>query len=71
MLREHEVAIRTGVMSDQTIELTSTRGRKAYPGTLRRIGYWDAETKQRYVFVTNRSSSRKCPGMVTVRGWLG
>ena len=24
-------------MSDQTIELTSARGRKAYPGTLRRV----------------------------------
>ena len=56
VLRDHEVAIRTGVMSDQTIELTSARGRKAYPGTLRRVGYWDAETKQRYVFVTNNTT---------------
>ena len=52
----HDVAIWTGVMSDQTIELTSARGRKAYPGTLRRVGYWDAETKQRYVFVTNNTT---------------
>ena len=56
VLREHEVAIRTGVMSDQTIELTSARGRKAYPGTLRRVGYWDQETKRRYVFVTNNTT---------------
>ena len=56
VLRDHEVAIRTGVMSDQTIELTSARGRKGYPGTLRRVGYWDAETKQRYVFVTNNTT---------------
>ena len=56
VLHDHEVAIRTGVMSDQTIELTSARGRKAYPGTLRRVGYWDAETKQRYVFVTNNTT---------------
>ena len=56
VLRDHDVAIRTGVLSDQTIELTSARGRKAYPGTLRRVGYWDAETKQRYVFVTNNTT---------------
>ena len=56
VLRDHDVAIRTGVLSDQTIELTSARGRKAYPGALRRVGYWDAETKQRYVFVTNNTT---------------
>ena len=56
VLRDHDVAIRTGVMSDQTIELTSARSRKAYLGTLRRVGYWDAETKQRYVFVTNNTT---------------
>ena len=56
VLRDHDVDIQTGVMSDQTIELTSARGRKAYPGTLRRVGYWDAETKQRYVFVTNNTT---------------
>ena len=56
VLRDHDVDIWTGVMSDQTTELTSARGRKAYPGTLRRVGYWDAETKQRYVFVTNNTT---------------
>ena len=56
VLRDHDVDIWTGVMSDQTIELTSARGRRAYPGTLRRVGYWDAETKQRYVFVTNNTT---------------
>ena len=50
VLRDHDVDIRTGVMSDQTIELTSKLGRKAYPGTLRRVGYWDEETRRRYVF---------------------
>lgn len=56
VLRDHEVDIWSGVMSDQTIELTSAWGRKAYPGTLRRVGYWDQETKRRYVFVTNNKS---------------
>ena len=56
VLREHDVDIRTGVMSDQTIELTSARGRKAYPGILRRVGYWDEETQRSYVFVTNNTT---------------
>ena len=56
VLRDHDVDIRTGVMSDQTIELTSKLGRKAYPGTLRRVGYWDEETQRRYVFVTNNTT---------------
>ena len=53
---EHDVDIRTGVMSDQTIELTGARGRKAYPGTLRRVGYWDEETQRSYVFVTHNTT---------------
>ena len=56
VLRDHDVDIRTGVLSDQTIELTSARGRKAYPGTLRRVGYWDEETNRSYVFVTNNTT---------------
>ena len=46
VLREHDVDIRTGVMSDQKIELTSARGRKVYPGTLlsHRTSNWAACT---------------------------
>ena len=29
---------------------------KAYPGTLRRVGYWDEETRRSYVFVTNNTT---------------
>ena len=36
--------------------LTSARSRKAYPGTLRRVGYWDEETRRSYVFVTNNTT---------------
>ena len=56
VVREHDVDIRTGVLSDQTIELTSARSRKAYPDTLRRVGYWDEETRRSYVFVTNNTT---------------
>ena len=56
VLRDHDVDIRTGVLSDQTIELTSARGCKAYPGTLRRVGYWDEATNRSYVFVTNNTT---------------
>ena len=42
-----------GVTSDQTIELTSKRGRKHCPILLRRVGYRDPETKRHYKFLTN------------------
>lgn len=43
----------TGVRSDQTIMLTGYTTRKSYPEKLRRVSYVDAETGQRYVFLTN------------------
>ena len=46
----------TGVLSDQTIELTSARSRKAYAAPLRRVAYQDPVTKNRYVFVTNNTT---------------
>ncbi len=49
----HGVRRGTGVISDETIELTSARGRKAYAAPLRRVVYKDPVTKNRYVFVTN------------------
>ena len=42
-----------GVTSDQTIELTSVKGRKRCPIPLRRIGYRDRDTGRHYVFLTN------------------
>ena len=56
VVRDHAVDMETGVESDQTIELTSAKGRRAYPGRLRRVGYYDAETRRRYVFVTNNTT---------------
>jgi hypothetical protein len=43
----------TGLRCDQTIVLTNYYPAKYYPGTLRRIGYFDVETKIHYVFLTN------------------
>ena len=54
--REHDVRPGTGVLSDQTIELTSARSRKAYAAPLRRVAYQDPVTKNRYVFVTNNTT---------------
>ncbi len=42
-----------GVTCDQTIEFTGTQTAKKCPVQLRRIGYRDAETGKRYVFLTN------------------
>ncbi len=52
----HAVRPGTGVISDETIELTSARGRKAYAEPLRRVVYKDLKTKNRYVFVTNNTT---------------
>jgi putative transposase len=43
-----------GIKADQEIRLTGKQTRKKYPITLRRISYCDSETKQSYVFITNR-----------------
>ena len=53
---EHDIRPGTGVLSDQTIELTSARSRKAYAAPLRRVAYQDPVTKNRYVFVTNNTT---------------
>jgi len=43
----------TGLRSDQTILLQGPRTSKDYPSPLRRISYYDADTENRLVFLTN------------------
>lgn len=43
----------TGLRSDQTIVLTGPKTSQAYPDSLRRLSYVDAETSKRFVFLTN------------------
>ena len=52
-LYSHAVDKTTGVRCDQTIVLRGYQARKDYPEKLRRIRYYDAETDQMYVFITN------------------
>jgi len=49
----HPVDRSTGVRSDQTVVLTSFESASAYPDTLRRVSYFDAETGKRLKFLTN------------------
>ena len=49
----HPVDKSTGVRSDQTVVLTSFESASAYPDTLRRVSYFDAETSKRLKFLTN------------------
>jgi IS4 transposase len=49
----HPVDKSTGVRSDHTVILTTIESATAYPDTLRRITYFDAETDQRLKFLTN------------------
>ena len=47
----------TGLRCDQTVVLTSFYPKKEYPDQLRRVKYYDAETKKRFVFLTNHFTS--------------
>ena len=49
----HAVDKSTGVRSDQTVILSSFQSASAYPDALRRVSYFDAETKKRLKFLTN------------------
>src|SRR5437870_2955741 len=49
----HPVDKSTGVRSDQTVILTAIDSVKAYPDTLRRVSYYDADTDKRLKFLTN------------------
>lgn len=49
----HDVLKNKGISCDQTIEFTSPQTAKKCPARLRRIGYRDALTGKKYVFLTN------------------
>ena len=49
----HPVDRLTGLRSDHTVILTALESAKVYPDTLRRIHYFDVETKKRFRFLTN------------------
>jgi putative transposase len=53
VLERREIDTTTGVTSDQTIELTGVKPQKLGLPRLRRVGYRDLETGQRYEFLTN------------------
>lgn len=46
----------TGLIYDQTIMLTGINSLKEYPEKLRRIKYYDEETKKMFIFLTNNFS---------------
>lgn len=52
-LYSHPIEKSTGVQCDQTIVLTGFYSSKDYPGRLRRIKYFDAETEKHLTFLTN------------------
>jgi len=43
----------SGILSDQTIQLSGTLTSKKYPGKLRLIKYWDEESNKTFTFLTN------------------
>jgi len=52
VIERRNVNRKQGLTSDQTIQLTGTKGHEC-PHHLRRIGYRDSETGHHYVFLTN------------------
>jgi Transposase DDE domain/Domain of unknown function (DUF4372) len=44
---------KSGIICDQAIELTTPLSKEKYPGPLRRIRYYDAETQKTLIFITN------------------
>lgn len=52
----HHIDRSTGLRCDQTIMLTGFYSLKKYPGKLRRVKYYDIETKKTLVFLTNNFS---------------
>ena len=52
-ITSHPVDKSTGVRCDQTIRLTGVKADKYYPDLLRRVKFYDEETKTTYVFLTN------------------
>ena len=49
----HPVDFATGVQSDHTVGLATTKSRRAYPSPLRRVRFVDPDTKKRLGFLTN------------------
>jgi Transposase DDE domain/Domain of unknown function (DUF4372) len=49
----HAVDKSTGVLSDQTVILSSLESATAYPDSLRKVSYYDAERHKRLTFLTN------------------
>jgi hypothetical protein len=44
----------TGIRADQTIQLLTHKSKKAYPGALRRVAFFDEKTQLDLVFLSNR-----------------
>ena len=53
VIERRKVDKNTGILCDQTIELTRESSLKKYPKRLRRIRYYDKETGNTLVFITN------------------
>ena len=49
----HPVDRSTGIICDQSVQLTGVRQAKCYPEKLRRVKYYDATTEKTLVFLTN------------------
>ena len=52
-LRVSEEDRKAGVRSNQIMHFTTPQARKSYPSHIRRVRYYDTETKQHFIFMSN------------------
>ena len=50
---QHEIDLKKGLLFDRTIQLTGPLSQQKYDKPLRLVGFYDAETKNTYHFLTN------------------
>ena len=53
VIGQHEFIEGTGVISDEIIRLTASKGASDYPEVLRMVKYYDIKTDKIYTFITN------------------
>jgi len=63
-LYSHQIDKSTGLRCDQTIVLTGYYAKKDYPDKLRRVKYYDQETGNTYVYLTNNF---KIPALIVAQ----
>jgi putative transposase len=70
VLERRKIDKKAGISSDQIIKYTSSRSQRKSLRSVRRVRYYDAETKRYYVFITNHFGwSASTIAQIYKQGW--